>query len=550
MYNNDVLKNLTMQAQKGDKNAFGKLYEEIGKSVYFNCLKLTGDEQLAKDILQETFLTAYEKLPQLKNLENINAWINRIAINKCKMSFRGYKQVDNSEEILDDIIDEDLQPDEYVYSEEEKKIIIDIIDNVLTPRQRQIVILYYYNRMSVLEISSIMDCPEGTVKSGLSLARKKIKEAVLNYEEKNNDRLHAVISIPILTNILNAQVQKLTLPKITFWDLPKIPSSKGFEKQTHMTKSGGRKMFNTLKSKIIAGTAAAAVVCGAITAAAVINNNNNDETSSKVRRDSSISESQTESSSEETSQKMLWLFQQDFSSGQQSSFPEDFTLFFEKVSVPISLSELDAYYYTDHKRDGDEDTYFGSVSAWVNSDEVIKAGSNDSNHCRWTFLFSKEEEHYGKAYMKMAIYNFSDQDMTAVDCYNNGWWSIHDFDDNGNYKEFEYFGYDEDDLEGDTRYEKNINCMEGIIEKLGSPNYIYSYFGVDSIKEKKYAVDELTQYTLAWAYEDYVLRIGVYDGIFYDENTFNINYAIYQPKDCWDWDNSDNENENIISELF
>ena len=73
----DDIKKLVLQAAQGNKAAFGALYEETGRTVYFSCLKLLGDPQLAEDITQETYLTALQKLGTLAQPENFPAWVNR-----------------------------------------------------------------------------------------------------------------------------------------------------------------------------------------------------------------------------------------------------------------------------------------------------------------------------------------------------------------------------------------------------------------------------------------------------------------------------------------
>ena len=180
----DDIKKLVLQAAQGNKAAFGALYEETGRTVYFSCLKLLGDPQLAEDITQETYLTALQKLGTLAQPENFPAWVNRIGINLCKMHFRNNSAPeDNSEEIIEEIPDEGLIPEEYVSNDAKRKIIMDIIDTVLTEEQRRSVILYYFDMLTVPEIAEVMNCTTGTVTSRLSAARKKIKEAVLIYEE-------------------------------------------------------------------------------------------------------------------------------------------------------------------------------------------------------------------------------------------------------------------------------------------------------------------------------------------------------------------------------
>lgn len=266
------IRRLVLQAEQGDRAAFGELYEETGRSVYFNCLKLLGNAQQAEDITQDTFMKALEKLDSLKEPENFSAWVNRIAINNCKMYFRKNPRTaeEESEKIIDDTPDSELIPDDYADSEEKRRIIMNIIDTALTDEQRQTIILFYFDMMSVAEIAEIMECSVGTVTSRLSAARKKIREAVLIYEKKNNDRLHAVMPIPVLSKIFMQECQHLKLPELSVFSKASATEVVP-DKNTTISKSGGKGMFSTVKAKVIAGVVVLAVVGGGITAAVLAN---------------------------------------------------------------------------------------------------------------------------------------------------------------------------------------------------------------------------------------------------------------------------------------
>lgn len=268
----EKIRRLVLQAGQGDRAAFGELYEEMGRSVYFNCLKLLGNTQQAEDITQDTFMKALEKLDSLKEPENFSAWVNRIAINNCKMYFRKNPRIaeEESEKIIDDTPDSELIPDDYADSEEKRRIIMNIIDTALTDEQRQTIILYYFDMMSVAEIAEIMECSVGTVTSRLSAARKKIREAVLIYEKKNNDRLHAVMPIPVLSKIFMQECQHLKLPELSVFSKASATEVVP-DKNTTISKSGGKGMFSTVKAKVIAGVVVLAVVGGGITAAVLAN---------------------------------------------------------------------------------------------------------------------------------------------------------------------------------------------------------------------------------------------------------------------------------------
>ena len=269
----EKIRRLVLQAGQGDRAAFGELYEETGRSVYFNCLKLLGNAQQAEDMTQDTFMKALEKLDSLKEPENFSAWVNRIAINNCKMYFRKNPRTaeEESEKIIDDTPDSELIPDDYADSEEKRRIIMNIIDTALTDEQRQTIILYYFDMMSVAEIAEIMECSVGTVTSRLSAARKKIKEAVLIYEKKNNDRLHAVMPIPVLSKIFMQECQHLKLPELSVFSNTAAAEDIVPDKNTTISKSGGKGMFSTVKAKVIAGVVVLAVVGGGITAAVLAN---------------------------------------------------------------------------------------------------------------------------------------------------------------------------------------------------------------------------------------------------------------------------------------
>ncbi len=286
----EKIRRLVLQAGQGDRAAFGVLYEETGRSVYFNCLKLLGNAQQAEDITQDTFMKALEKLDSLKEPENFSAWVNRIAINNCKMYFRKNPRIaeEESEKIIDDTPDSELIPDDYADSEEKRRIIMNIIDTALTDEQRQTIILFYFDMMSVAEIAEIMECSVGTVTSRLSAARKKIREAVLIYEKKNNDKLHAIMPIPVLSKIFMQECRHLKLPELSVFSNTAAAEDIVPEKNPTMRRSGGKGMFSTVKSKVIAGVVALAVVGGGITAAVLANRDrtaNTDKPNTAVQTD-------------------------------------------------------------------------------------------------------------------------------------------------------------------------------------------------------------------------------------------------------------------------
>lgn len=285
--NENEWRQLVKNALNDDEAAFERLYKETERSVYFLCLKLLGNEQDVKDIVQETYLAAFNGLSTLDDGANFPKWINGIAVNQCKRFFRSPKSESLDEKLehgMDFSDEENFIPDDYVTDAEKRRVIMNMIDTELSEVQRQTIILYYYNGLKTHEIASIMNCPEGTVKYRLSAAREKIKEAVLIYEKENKERLHAIVPIPILTLILRSEAEHTVVPDIRLFINPAASAN-------HLKAGGKAIMKKALTGKIIAAAAAAVVVAGGgITAAIALNKNNDSNISGEdSNNDSAVS---------------------------------------------------------------------------------------------------------------------------------------------------------------------------------------------------------------------------------------------------------------------
>lgn len=485
----DDIKKLVLQAAQGNKAAFGALYEETGRTVYFSCLKLLGDPQLAEDITQETYLTALQKLDTLAQPENFPAWVNRIGINLCKMHFRNNAAPeDNSEEIIEDIPDEGLIPEEYVSNDAKRKIIMDIIDTVLTEEQRQSVILYYFDMLTVPEIAEVMNCTTGTVTSRLSAARKKIKEAVLIYEENNNDRLHAVVPVFILSKLLNKEASNTVLPKLTvFTGSASAANAVPDSVTTTKTISGGKGMFSTVKAKVIAGVCAAAVVGGGITAAVVLSSNgskdnDNDDgvvvvTESQKSSESSSAADKADTAGDNSDKYWITGFK---GSDPSDTLPQD--IFGSKISVPVDLSAIDGgnaameLYGDDIGKSGD----IMSIDKMVgeNTDVEITFVSSDESHTKYDLISG----------------NPFDRDASVADILKENSWSVTiPLEEAVDTSDWEYESY--------GSY-SNKEDLDKIIDKMGCPTSIYMNSEYDGM-------DDYKCYTMYWENVDYTISLTV-----------------------------------------
>lgn len=485
----DDIKKLVLQVAQGNKAAFGALYEETGRTVYFSCLKLLGDPQLAEDITQETYLTALQKLGTLAQPENFPAWVNRIGINLCKMHFRNNSAPeDNSEEIIEEIPDEGLIPEEYVSNDAKRKIIMDIIDTVLTEEQRRSVILYYFDMLTVPEIAEVMNCTTGTVTSRLSAARKKIKEAVLIYEENNNDRLHAVVPVFILSKLLNKEASNTVLPKLTVFTgsasaANAVPDSVTSTK----TISGGKGMFSTVKAKVIAGVCAAAVVGGGITAAVVLSSNgskdnDNDDgvvvvTESQKSSESSSAADKADTAGDNSDKYWITGFK---GSDPSDTLPQD--IFGSKISVPVDLSAIDGG-NANMEMYGDG---IGRSSDIMSVDKMI----GENSDVEITFVSSDESQ----TKYDLISGNPFDRDASVADILKENSWSVTiPLEEAVDTSDWEYESY--------GSY-SNKEDLDKIIDKMGCPTSIYMNSEYDGM-------DDYKCYTMYWENVDYTISLTV-----------------------------------------
>lgn len=260
-----TIKELVLSAKNGNKKAFDKLYELTHNDVWYNCLSLLKDEENAKDIMQETYITAFLKLDTLNDEQKFCGWITSIAVNKCKNKLKGKVeyQIDDEVLITEAETDELMLPEEYITKTEKRKVLLQIMEDTLSFNQYQTVLMFYFDEMSISEIAQGLEISEGTVKSRLNSSRAKMKTAIEDYENKSGDKLHGVVVVPFFTTIFKEEAKSLAVPNITI----KLPN--GQTLATSATKGIATGAKSTVSS-IVKATATAtvktkviAVVCGA-----------------------------------------------------------------------------------------------------------------------------------------------------------------------------------------------------------------------------------------------------------------------------------------------
>lgn len=529
---------LALRAAKGDKAAFEQIYRETYRSVYFTCLSFIKTQSDAMDMVQDTYLTALEKLESLDDKSKLASWLNRIAVNKCRDYLKKKTPDFLDEETLENLPceeNESFLPEEYITDREKRRIVMNIMREVLSDVQYQTVIMYYFDEMTAAEIAGIMNCPVGTVTYRLSVARARIKEGVLDYENKNNDKLHAIVGIPFLTRLLKAEAESLDIPPIS----PDMFANKKspVNNTAKIAENGAKKMFDTLKSKIIAGVVAVAVVGGGI-AVGVSLNNDSEKNDNDVEPDTSVSSNDESSKSDvkpETSHKddssddvpeytgtRLWIDDIDFSNPiTQQPDMKIGDMLGGTLDLPLTTEQLDERYSF---------YYFGSGKTYCSTIEeaLAEGGVNERSHSFSIYCKPKTGDD-GNGFAIEAMNYEEGKNVTHEDCYYNNWWRIAEVY-SYKYKEIlDPYGVVSD-------YNDSRALLENFMKTAGSPNYFSTVTSsFEDFEATRHDDNSLHSYYLGWVYDDYAIIVSIYDGIFNDKNTFEISYVEYMPIEWWDY---------------
>jgi len=157
---------LVMDAQDGDAEAMEKLVSRWQKRLWQHAFRLTADNQAAWDVTQQSWLGIIKGLRRLHDPANFKAWAYGITTNKSIDWIRKSKAVKQ-------ISIEEIQDRQH---KEKRDTGVKKLLEKLDIRKQAVLSLYYFEELSVREISEALKIPAGTVKSRLAKARKEFKE--------------------------------------------------------------------------------------------------------------------------------------------------------------------------------------------------------------------------------------------------------------------------------------------------------------------------------------------------------------------------------------
>ncbi len=180
---------LIEQSRKGNIDAFEELIKDYKKIAYNIALKVLKNTEDAEDASQEALIKVYKSIKSFNMESTFKVWLYRIVVNTCidlkrKKAINTFS-IDESidlggvNEVQREIADNSGNPDELVEKNFNNKLVNDAI-NKLDDDFKTIIILRDIQGFSYGEISEILSCNLGTVKSRLNRARKNLKEILEN----------------------------------------------------------------------------------------------------------------------------------------------------------------------------------------------------------------------------------------------------------------------------------------------------------------------------------------------------------------------------------
>jgi len=187
---------LVERAQAGDMEAFAELVRRYERRIYRMARQITQNDEDAEDVLQESFLKAFQHLDSFQGQSKFYTWVTRIAVNESLMKLR--KRKSDRTVSLDENIETDEEPivreiavwddtPESKYSQEELRQILDKAIESLKPIFRTVFILRDVEELSTEETAEVLGLSIAAVKSRLLRARLQLGERLTRVFKRKGD---------------------------------------------------------------------------------------------------------------------------------------------------------------------------------------------------------------------------------------------------------------------------------------------------------------------------------------------------------------------------
>lgn len=163
---------LIARSLDGDHAAYAELVDRYKNALYHHCFAIVRREDVAEDLAQETFITAFYKLKSYKPEYKFSTWLFKISTNKALNYLKkAAREVAADDELIAKIASEYQGP-----LERAKDTELHAAVQKLQPKYRAVVSLYYWQGLSYDEIAQVLRAPNGSVKGWMNRAKSQLKK--------------------------------------------------------------------------------------------------------------------------------------------------------------------------------------------------------------------------------------------------------------------------------------------------------------------------------------------------------------------------------------
>ncbi len=165
---------LIQQAREGNREAFRLLVHRYSRQAYNVAYRFAGSHESAQDITQEAFVKAYLALPSFRGEAEFGTWLHRIVVNLALTMKRLERNKAHRHASMETAVTIADEPRDDVAAREQQSLVEQALHELPT-MQRAVVILRHLNGLSTRQVSRILNCSEGTVKTHLFRGLKALR---------------------------------------------------------------------------------------------------------------------------------------------------------------------------------------------------------------------------------------------------------------------------------------------------------------------------------------------------------------------------------------
>jgi RNA polymerase sigma factor (sigma-70 family) len=211
---------LVTLARCGDKTAFGHLIKRHQTLAFRLAQKMIGRVDIAQELVQEAFLQAYLSLDRLRDDDLFQSWLCGIVLNVCrthirhqKMNFLSFEEIMGGSKVdIDIFASASPNPMKVAQEQELYNLVLEAV-NSLSHKNRSTVLLFYFEQLTIYEISALLDSSVTAVKGRLHKARKQLRDKLLPlYIEDSSvvltpQRIESMIQVTVADLIFSPSIE-------------------------------------------------------------------------------------------------------------------------------------------------------------------------------------------------------------------------------------------------------------------------------------------------------------------------------------------------------